>query len=82
MVNSFFIHRVAFGDVSFVRKVTGGLSKSREQKLTTLSQGQVIVTGQMTKMFPIPLTIRVSPKERKIKHTAGETNVVDGLLGG
>lgn len=82
MVNSFFIHRVAFDDVGFVRKVTGGLSKTIEKKLTTLSQGQVIVTGQMTKKLPIPLTIRLFPgKDRKIPHTAGTTNVVDGLLG-
>lgn len=81
MINSFFIHRVAFDDVSFVRKVTGGLSKTRESKLTTLSRGQVIVAGQMSKRLPIPLTIRVPERDRKIPHTAGTTNVVEGLLG-
>jgi DNA helicase HerA-like ATPase len=82
MINSFFIHRVAFDDVSFVRKVTGGLSKTRENKLTTLPKGHVIVTGQMSNRLPIPLTIKVSPgKDRKIPHTFGTTYVIDGLLG-
>ncbi len=81
MVNTFFIHRIAFGDISFVRKVTGGLPKSRENKLTNLSQGQVIVTGQMSKKLPIPLTIKVSSNDRVIPHTAGTTDVVKGLLG-
>lgn len=82
MVNSFFIHKVAYGDVSFVKKVTGGMNKSLEKKLTTLSKGQVVVSGLMSKILPIPIAIRVSPKtDRIVPHTAGTTNVVEGLLG-
>jgi hypothetical protein len=76
MCNSFFIHRISPEDVSFVRSVSGGLPPSLVPKLTTMSQGDLIVTGQMNTV-PFPLIIHVP--ERQVKHTVGEINVCDNL---
>ncbi len=80
MCNTFFIHRVAPDDVSFVRKVCGGLPNSLDHRLTLLNTGNIIVTGQMTTVpFPFLIDVRYQ-KDRKIPHTAGETKVVQSLI--
>jgi DNA helicase HerA-like ATPase len=76
MCNTFFIHRISPEDVNFVRNVSGGLPPSLVPKLTTMSQGDLIVTGQMNTV-PFPLVIHV--QERQVKHTVGEINVCENL---
>ena len=76
MCNSFFIHRISPEDVNFVRSVSGGLPPSLVPKLTTMNQGDLIVTGQMNTV-PFPLVIHVP--ERRVKHTVGEINVCENL---
>jgi len=72
MVNTFIIHRVSAGDVSFIKTVTGGLPKIIEDKLTNLATGRAIVTGQMNRLgFPVIVDI----PERKIKPTVGGISV-------
>lgn len=76
MCNTFFIHRISPADVSFVKRVCGGLPPDLERRLTTLERGEVIVTGQMN-MVPFPLLIKVPPRE--IPHTFGKTDVMAAL---
>ncbi|MEM3760139.1 MAG: ATP-binding protein [Candidatus Bathyarchaeia archaeon] len=76
MCNTFFIHRISPEDVSFVKKVCGGLPKDLEQRLTTLERGEVIVTGQMS-LLPFPAVIHVP--EREVPHTYGKTDVLSAL---
>ncbi|MEM2125658.1 MAG: ATP-binding protein [Candidatus Methanosuratincola sp.] len=78
MCNTFFIHRVSPEDVSFVRTVTGGLPPGLLARLTKLSRGEIIITGQMSKV-PFPLVVRVEKEERKVPHRAGTTEVVRNL---
>lgn len=79
MCNTFFIHRVSPDDVSYVKKVTGGLPTSLAPRLTTLGLGELIITGQMNKV-PFPLLVKVKKSDRKVEHTAGRTNVVERLV--
>jgi len=76
MCNTFFIHRISPEDVSFVKKVSGGLPKDLERRLTTLELGEVIVTGQMS-VVPFPLVIKVPTRE--VPHTSGKTDVLGAL---
>jgi hypothetical protein len=76
MCNTFFIHRISPEDVHFVKSVTGGLPDSLSRRLTSLSQGQCIVTGQMNK---VPFAVLVKGREREMPHTAGTTDVVARL---
>jgi len=76
MCNTFFIHRISPADVSFVKKVCGGLPPNLERRLTTMEQGEVIVTGQMNKA-PFPMLIKVPSRE--IPHTSGKTDVMAAL---
>ena len=78
MCNTFFIHRISPEDVSFVRSVTGGLPPTLLPRLTKLTQGEMIVTGQMATV-PFPLVISVPEEERKVAHRAGKTEVVKNL---
>lgn len=78
MCNTFFIHRISPEDVSFVRSVTGGLPPTLVPRLTRLTQGEVIVTGQMPTV-PFPLVINVPKDERRVPHRAGTTEVVKNL---
>jgi DNA helicase HerA-like ATPase len=78
MCNTFFIHRVSPEDVSFVRTVTGGLPPGLLDRLTKLSRGEIIITGQMSKV-PFPLVVRVEKEDRKVAHPAGTTEVVKNL---
>lgn len=78
MCNTFFIHRISPEDVSFVKSVTGGLPASVSARLTSLGQGELIITGQMNKV-PFPLLININKKDREVIHTAGATNVVERL---
>src|SRR5262249_34405902 len=76
MCNTFFIHRISPEDVSFVRSITGGLPESLARRLTNLSQGECIVTGQMNRL-PFAVLVKVlKDVDRKIPHTAGTTDVV------
>ncbi|MEM2111161.1 MAG: ATP-binding protein [Candidatus Bathyarchaeia archaeon] len=76
MCNTFFIHRISPDDVSFVKRVCGGLPSALERRLTTLERGEVIVTGQMN-MVPFPLLIKVP--QREVAHTFGKTDVLGAL---
>jgi DNA helicase HerA-like ATPase len=76
MCNSFFIHRISPEDVSFVRSISGSLPQSLVPRLTTMSQGDLIITGQVNTV-PFPLVVHVPG--RQVKHTVGEVNVCDNL---
>jgi len=76
MLNTFFIHRISPEDISYVKKVTGGLPPSLERKLTTLGRGRVIISGQMN-VLGFPLLVEV--RRRKVSHTMGETKVCYNL---
>ena len=78
MCNTFFIHRVSPEDVSFVKTVTGGLPPGLLARLTKLSNGEIIITGQMSKV-PFPLVVRVRKEDRKVDHPVGRTEVVRNL---
>ena len=78
MVNTFIIHRISAEDVSFVKRIAGGLPKNIENKLTTLATGRAIVVGQMNRLgFPVIVDI----PERKIKPTIGRISVSKILTG-
>lgn len=78
MVNTFIIHRISAEDVSFVKRIAGGLPKNIENKLTTLTTGRAIVVGQMNRLgFPVIVDI----PERKIKPTIGRISVSKILAG-
>lgn len=78
MCNTFFIHRISPGDVSYVDSITGGLPSSIANRVTRLSQGELILTGQMNKV-PFPLLLHI-PGDRIVPHTAGTTNVIKTLV--
>jgi len=78
MCNTFFIHRISPADVSFVRAVTGGLPSTLASRLTRLSQGEMIITGQMSTV-PFPLVVKVREQDRSVDHPAGRTEVVKYL---
>lgn len=75
MCNTFFIQRISQDDISFVSKVTGGLSPSITKRLTNLGTGEVIISGQMIPT-PFPLLVRISKESRIVSH---ETGTVDML---
>jgi DNA helicase HerA-like ATPase len=79
MCNTFFIHRVSPEDVNFVKIVSGGLPQSFASRLTTMSTGDVIITGQMLPL-PFPLLCHILETERKVKPTIGRTNVCERLV--
>lgn len=78
MCNTFFIHRISPDDVSYVRTATGGLPSSLENRLTRLTQGHMIVTGQMNKL-PFPMMIKIPKSDRIVPHPMGTTDVVSTL---
>ena len=79
MCNSFFIHRIAPGDESFVKKITGGLPPSLERRLSKLSAGEVIITGQIIKSgLPILARIRKGI-DRIVEQKAGRVEIAQGL---
>jgi hypothetical protein len=82
MCNTFFIHRIAPGDESFVKRVTGGLPASLQRRLTRLDRGNVIITGQAIKSgMPVLGHIRKGI-DRKVEQKAGEIDIRPGLPGG
>ncbi|MCR8486851.1 MAG: ATP-binding protein [Nitrososphaerota archaeon] len=78
MVNTYIIHRIPVADVSFVKRVAGGLPRAIEDKLVNLATGRAIVTGQMNR-FGFPLVVDIP--ERIIKPTIGRINVSKILSG-
>jgi len=80
MCNTFFIHRIAPQDISYVNLACGGLPSSIERRLTRLELGEVIVTGQMNKV-PFHMVIKIAKREMVPHHTAGETDVLGALKG-
>jgi len=79
MCNTFLIHRIAPGDVSFVKKVTGGLPASLERRLTKLDAGHVIITGQAIKSG-LPILARIRKDiDRKVEQKAGKVEIAQGL---
>ena len=78
MCNTFFIHRISPADVSFVRIVTGGLPSALANRLTRLSQGEMIITGQMPTVT-FPLVVKVREQDRSVDHPAGRIEVVKYL---
>lgn len=81
MCNTFFIHRIAPGDESFVKRVTGGLPASLQRRLTRLDRGNVIIAGQAIKSG-LPVLCRVRKGvDRKVEQKAGEIDIRPGLPG-
>lgn len=81
MVNTFIIHRVSAGDIPFVKRVAGGLPEIIEDKLTKLSTGRAIITGQMNRLgFPVIVDIPDIP-DRKIEQKTGKIDVLKILSG-
>jgi len=78
MCNTFFIHRVAPDDISYIVRACGGLPASMERRLTRLELGEVIVTGQMN-MAPFPIVIKIPRRKMVPEHVAGKTDVLGGL---
>ncbi|MEW6424674.1 MAG: ATP-binding protein [Bacillota bacterium] len=78
MCNTFFIHRISPEDALFVKTVTGGLPPGLLARLTRLTRGEIIITGQMSKV-PFPLVVRVEEEDRKVYHAVGTTEVVRNL---
>ncbi len=78
MCNSFFIHRMSPGDVSYVKSVSGLLPPSLIPRLTKLDKGEMIVTGQIATV-DFPLVVTIPKGDRKIPHTVGQTKVVESL---
>lgn len=77
MVNTYLIHRISVDDINFVKKITGGLPKSIESKLTNLRRGNVIINGQMNILnFPMLASLKGL---RSIQPTIGKTNVIKSL---
>lgn len=76
MCNSFFLHRISPEDVTFVKRVTGGLPSSLERRLTILDNGELVVSGQMLTL-PFPMLIRVP--QREVPQTTGKTDVLGAL---
>jgi len=76
MCNSFFLHRISPEDISFVKRVTGGLPSSLERRLTLLDNGELIVSGQMLTL-PFPMLVKVPPRE--VPQTTGKTDVLGAL---
>ncbi|WP_297522164.1 ATP-binding protein [Thermococcus sp.] len=76
MLNTYIIHRVSPDDASYIRKISGGLPKSIESKLTTLERGKAIIMGQMN---PLGYPVLVEVGKRSIEHKMGETNVMGRL---
>ncbi len=70
MANTFIIHRVAPGDISFVEKVTGGLPNHVRPRLSTLETGLAIVVGQMS-VFPTPTLTKIRKRRRHQAGTVG-----------
>jgi len=82
MCNTYFIHKISYGDESFVKGITGGLPKSLERRLTRLERGEVIVTGQMVKSgLPLLVNIRKNV-HRIVEQKAGKVEILEGLPGG
>jgi DNA helicase HerA-like ATPase len=79
MCNTFFIHRVSPDDVNFVKSVTGGLPESLARRLTNLSQGECIITGQMNRLPFAVLVKGPYPRPMVPTHTAGTTDVVSRI---
>ncbi|MEM4177969.1 MAG: ATP-binding protein [Candidatus Caldarchaeum sp.] len=79
MCNTFIIHRIAPGDESFVRRVTGGLPSSLERKLTKLETGYAIITGQAVKSG-LPVLAHIRPDiDRIVEQKAGTVEIAPGL---
>jgi len=76
--NTFFIHRIAPGDLSYVLTVTGGLAETLAKKLTVLERGQLIISGVMIPTF-FPLIASVTEAHRKAPHRAGTVNPAETL---
>ena len=72
MVNTFFIHRTAPDDASYLRKLLGGVSADLFNKIPNLETGHLVLHGQMVP-FNFPILVRV-PK-RKIEPSIGKTDV-------
>lgn len=78
MCNTFYIHRVAPADISFIMRACGGLPSSMERRLTRLELGEVIVTGQMN-IAPFPMIIKIPKRKIVPEHIAGKTDVLGAL---
>ncbi len=69
MINTYIIHRISPGDLSFVNNVTGGLPRHVRARLTTMETGLAVVVGQMN-IFPHPLYVKVY---RRASHRMGSS---------
>jgi len=78
MCNTFFIHRIAPDDMSFIVRACGGLPSSLERRLTRLELGEVIVNGQMN-VTPFSMVIKIPRRKTVPEHEAGKTEVLKAL---
>jgi len=78
MCNTFFIHRIAPDDMSFIVRACGGLPSSLERRLTRLELGEVIVNGQMN-VTPFSMVIKIPRRKIVPEHEAGKTEVLKAL---
>jgi len=78
MVNTYIIHRISAADVTFVKRIAGGLPRVIEDKLVNLATGRAIIAGQMNKLgFPLVVNI----PQRNVKPTIGRISVSKILSG-
>ncbi|ABM81361.1 ATP-binding protein [Hyperthermus butylicus] len=76
MVNTWIIYRLAVEDIPYVSKLSGGLPRSLERRLTRLPRGIAVVTGQMN-MLGFPALVRTG--RRRVSHAMGRTRLVESL---
>ena len=76
MVNTWIIYRLPVDDVSYVSRLSGGLPKQLEKRLTRLPRGVAVVTGQMN-ILGFPVLVRTG--RRSVPHTMGSTRLVETL---
>ncbi|NPA96355.1 MAG: ATP-binding protein [Crenarchaeota archaeon] len=76
MINSWFIHRVAPEDASYISRICGGLPPSLESKLPKLPRGTCVFMGQLNPLGT-PLLLKIG--RRAVSHKMGRTALVDTL---
>lgn len=76
MLNTYIIFRISPEDLSYVIKVSGGLPETIKSKLTRLSRGTAIITGQMN-LLGLPVMVRTG--KRTVEHRMGTTQLVKSL---
>ena len=76
MVNTWIIYRLPVDDVAYVSKLSGGLPRQLERKLTRLPRGVAVIVGQMN-ILGFPVLVRTG--RRSVPHTMGSTRLIETL---